>query len=70
MSYEKQNAPFELDEIEDVRIILKVKGKHYSVIGSGDKDDQRLNRIALVHVLLSDGHIVVTPALEDIKALK
>jgi hypothetical protein len=68
MSNEKQNeSPFELDEIEDARIILKVKGKHYSVISTGDKEEGRMYRIALVQMLLSmEGQIVVTPALEDI----
>lgn len=61
-------APFELSEIEDVRIILKVKGKHYSIISAGDKEEGKLYRISLVQTLLSmEGQVVVTPALEDIQ---
>ena len=33
----KTEAPFELSEIEDVRIILKVRGKQYSIVSQGDK---------------------------------
>ena len=63
----KTEAPFELSEIEDVRIILKVRGKHYSIVSQGDKEDGRLYRISLAQVLLSmEGQVVVTPALEDI----
>lgn len=63
-----ESVPFELDEIEDVRIILKVKGKHYSVISAGNKEEGRIYRIELAKILLSmEDQIIVIPALEDIK---
>ena len=59
-------APFEISEIEDVRILLKVKGKHYSII-SDNKEEGKLYRISLVQALLTmEGQRIITPALEDV----
>lgn len=64
-----ENNSFEPHEIEDVRIIIKAKGKHWSITPREDKKDEALSdRIAVLIILLSEGHhnIVGTP-LEDIK---
>jgi hypothetical protein len=62
--------PFELDEIEDAKIILLVKGKHYSILADKEKftpEEARTFRVELTKVLLSmQAHIIVTPALEEI----
>lgn len=68
---QKKEAPFELEDIEDAKIIIMVKGKHYSIISDGDKEEARAYRVALVQMLLSmEGQVIVTPCLEDIKDLK
>ena len=60
----QNETQFSFLDIEDVRVIIKAKGKHYSVIG---KNDNALKvRIALLSVLLED-HYVVDTALEDIR---
>jgi len=63
----KTEAPFELEGIEDAKIIIMVKGKHYSIISNGDKEEARAYRVALVQMLLSmEGQVVITPSLEEI----
>lgn len=57
---------FSFDDIEDVKLIIKAKGKHYSIIPKGDKEDAKLMRIAMLGAVLGDYYIVDTP-LEDIK---
>lgn len=60
-------TPFLFSDIEDVRVIVKAKGKHYGIVGKND--DALEVRIALLSVLLED-HYVVDTALEDIKDTK
>lgn len=63
----EEEAPFEISDIEDARIIIMIKGKHYSILSKGDKEEAKLYRVALVQCLLSmEDTIIVTPALEDI----
>jgi hypothetical protein len=68
---ENIEAPFTLEDIEDVRIIIKAKGKHYAIIANKDKtteEDARYYRVALAQALIGmQEHIVVTPSLEEIK---
>jgi hypothetical protein len=65
---QESEVSFELEDIEDARIIIVVKGKHYSIISTGDKEEGRTYRVALVQTLLSmQGQIIVTPSLEEIK---
>lgn len=40
-----KEQPFRLDELEDVSILLKVKGKHYAIVPS--KDINTLMKIPL-----------------------
>lgn len=58
---------FSMGEIEDIRIIVKAKGKHYGIVPKEgvDKEEAKLTRIALFSVLI-DNHAVVNKALEDL----
>lgn len=59
--------PFELTDIEDVKIIIKAKGKHYSIVPrEGMREAARDSRIVLGWTALSTYHAVVDTALEDI----
>lgn len=58
--------PFNLSDIEDVRVIIKAKGNNYSIVPKEDKDEALGLRIASCLVLL-DSHAIVTPSLEEIK---
>lgn len=61
----EKDSELTMDQIEDVRILIKVKGKHYSVIAKEDKAEAlELRKLALT-VLLSINHIIVSTALED-----
>ena len=63
------NAPFEFKDIEDVRIIIKAKGKHYSIMPNTDivtKAHAREERLVCVNILLGS-HVIVEPSLEEIK---
>lgn len=66
MSNENE-APFSFSDIEDVRIIVKAKGKNYAITPKKEisKEDAKSTRIALVSVLLED-HDIVVPSLEEI----
>lgn len=57
---------FDVSEIEDVRIIIKAKGKHFGIVPKGDKEEARLFRIAILMVFIKDYQVVNT-ALEDLK---
>lgn len=73
-SFDQPEAGFELEDIEDARIIVKAKGKHWSIISNDEKmtkDEGREFRSAIAGALLAmQDHIVVTPALEDLKENK
>jgi hypothetical protein len=59
--------PFDLEDIEDCRIIIKAKGKNYSIIPKKkfDRDMCRNLRIVLgIHAF--EMHDIVDTALEDI----
>lgn len=65
-----EESMFELKDIEDARIIIKAKGKHWSILPKDreKKEECKLYRIALVMALLSEGdHVVVSTPLEDLK---
>ena len=74
MDTEPKEESFKASEIEDVRIIIRAKGKHYSVVGNKELcEEEGLDakdiRLALLYVLLKT-HNIVFPSLEDIKANK
>jgi hypothetical protein len=58
---------FTTDEIEDVRIVVKAKGKHWGLVPKKEytKDEAREIRIALLKVVF-EFHAVVDTALEDL----
>lgn len=59
---------FSMEEIEDVRIIIKAKGKHFGIVPKTDRRDEAdLSRIAMLTVLL-DTHFVVSKSLESLKS--
>jgi hypothetical protein len=65
------NDPFELSEIDDVRIIISVKDKHYGIVPNKERCkmyevDAKEVRLSFLAVILQV-HDIVTPALEDIK---
>ena len=59
--------PFELEDIEGVRVIIQAKGKHWSILPKkGRKDEGDKLRTALAVVLL-ESHVIVEPSLEEIR---
>lgn len=63
-------VPFTLDDVEDVRVIIKAKGKHYGLVPKRDactEDEAKEIRIGLLS-LLTAFHYVVDKALEDLSA--
>lgn len=64
----KTEPAFTLEEIDDVRIIIKAKGKHYGLVPKNDKEQARLLRIVIAMALF-DEHYVVDKSLEETKAL-
>lgn len=61
---------FEESDIEDIRVIFKAKGRHYSIVPKNDcytREESRELRIALGKALLQFHDIVDMP-LEDIKS--
>ena len=60
-----QQAPFTLDEIEDVKIIVKAKGKHYGIVPKEDKEEAKNMRISILAILINS-HFVVDKSLEEI----
>lgn len=59
---------FSTDEIEDVRIIIKAKGKHWSLVPKKSEctpEEAKEIRIGLLTVIC-EFHDVVDTALEDI----
>lgn len=57
--------PFNLEDIDDVRVIIKAKGKHWSIVPKAEKGDAKVSRIAAALFLL-DTHCIVDKPLEDI----
>lgn len=62
----EKDSGLTMDQIEDVRILIKVKGKHYSVIAKEDKAEALELRKITLNVLLNSNHVIVGTALEDI----
>jgi len=63
--------PFEIDDIEDVRIIFKAKGKHWGIVERESTEDALAERLAVGFTLLGTGtHVIIDCALEDIKNKK
>lgn len=66
----KSSNPFDLSEVEDVRVIIKAKGKHYSLLANKELEQQYEVkaidvRKAVLRILLRI-HDIATPALQDI----
>ena len=60
--------PFSVADIEDVRIIIKAKGKHYGLVSKNNKDrmiDKSI-RILVCRIIL-ETHAIVDLPLEEIK---
>lgn len=57
--------PFNLSDIDDVRIIVCVGNKHYSLIPKADRDGAKVARMAALLVVL-DHHSICDTALEDL----
>lgn len=67
MANTNEEHPFNLNDIEDVRIILRANGKHYHLIATENKEENKKARIEAVHQLFNlAGYKVLLPALEDI----
>jgi hypothetical protein len=65
---QKEERPFEFEDIEDVKVILVVKGKHYSIIAENNKEEAKATRIAFAIIVIAEGkHKIVIPSLEEIK---
>lgn len=63
------SIPFTLDEIEDVRIIIRANGKNYGIVPKDETSRAMadvMRRVVLKDILL-DYHVIVTPSLEEIK---
>ena len=61
-------APFSIDAVEDVRILIKANGKHYSIVPNETactREEAKEIRIGLLRLVL-EFHAVVDKALEDI----
>lgn len=67
---EQKITAFEISDVEDVRFIIKAKGKHFSLLpksqDESERDECKQIRIALMTMLL-ETHIVCNTALEDFK---
>lgn len=62
--------PFEIEDIEGVRVIILAKGKHWAILPKkGRKDEAGKLRVAVATVLL-ESHVIVEPSLEEIKENK
>lgn len=63
-----------IKDIEDVRIIIKMKGKHYAITHNKDGEDDKQQKEEALELrkyflmLLLETHAIVLPALEDIKS--
>ena len=60
---------FEQKDVDDVRIIIYAKGKHYGIVPNHemcDSEQAKKIRIEILNILLKF-HFIVEPALEDIK---
>jgi hypothetical protein len=57
---------FNVDEIEDVKILIKAKGKHFAIVPKGCAEEAKQIRIAAAEVLFSY-HFVVSTPLEDLR---
>ena len=61
----EQESSFTLDEIEDVKVIIKANGKHYGIVPKNNKKEAKNIRIAMFTMLI-DSHFVVNKSLEEI----
>lgn len=65
-SKEQKEETFTLEEIEDVKIIIKAKGKHFGLVPKEGEEEARLMRIGMAIAML-EGHFVVSKSLESLK---
>lgn len=67
MANTNEQHPFNLNDITDVRIILQANGKHYHLVATDNKEENKKARIEAVRNLFElTGYKVLLPALEDI----
>jgi uncharacterized lipoprotein YbaY len=69
---EDQKLAFTTDEIEDVRIIIKAKGKHWAITPKKSEctaEEARQIRIGLL-AIVCEFHYVVDVSLEDMPSKK
>lgn len=62
--------PFEIDDIEDVRILIKAKGKHYSIHPDRDlitDEEAKDLRIKILARLVLPAHKIFDQPLENLK---
>lgn len=72
MDNKEESIEFEIEDIEDVRIIIKAKGKHFSIIPNDNicsRDEAKEIRITTTAILLKF-HLIVSKPLEDISLSK
>jgi hypothetical protein len=65
----KTEAAFTIEDVEDVRVLIKVKGKHYSIIPNRNQctdEEAKEIRIGLLSLILQFHYVVDIP-LEDLK---
>lgn len=60
--------PFKVEDIEDVRIIIKAKGKHYGLVSKSRKDDatDKSLRLLVCKIILQT-HAIIDLPLEEIE---
>jgi len=59
--------PFEIKDVEDVRIIIKAKGKHFSIVPKKSKAKEAgIQRLACLYIVM-ESHDVLDKPLEEFK---
>jgi len=59
--------PFEIKDVEDVRIIIKAKGKHFSIVPKKNKvKEAEIQRLACLYIVM-ESHDVLDKPLEEFK---
>lgn len=65
----EQNPEWTSDDIEDVRVIYQVRGKHYSIVPLPEMDSKEAQQLRVEFgKMLLQFHQVVIPALEEMNA--
>jgi hypothetical protein len=59
--------PFEEEDIEDVRIIVKAKGKTWSLAPKEGQNERAVTVRKMCLMICLHSHFIVTPSIEDKK---